>query len=105
MPMFHTVYVTKLGVPFFEEGQNYESEQDAAADAAQTFLPTKDEKGVYHHSPVLVKTLEGRYVALTEVDHIRIMTPEELAELQEQERRAQAEMAAHATGFVDDSGE
>lgn len=94
MPMFHTVYVTKLGVPFVEEGQTYESESDAASDAASTFLPTKDEKGAYHHSPVLVKTLEGRYVVLTEVDHIRVMTPEELAQAQEQERRAQAEMAA-----------
>lgn len=94
MPRFYAVYVTKLGVPFIEGAQEYESERDAANDAASTFIPTRDEKGNYHHSPVMVKTLEGRYIVLTDIDHIRIMTPEELAEAQEQERRAQAEMAA-----------
>lgn len=89
MPNFHTVYVTKLGVPFVEEAQEYDSEFDAAADAARTFVPTKDEKGNYHQSPVVVKTIEERAVVLTDVDHIRVMTPEELRQAQEEERAAQ----------------
>lgn len=100
MPKFHTVYITKLGVPFFEEAQEYDTEFDAASDAASTFLPTKDENGNYHESPVLMKTIEGRAVVLTDIDHIRIMTPEELADMQEQERRANLE----ARGIDPDTG-
>jgi sensor histidine kinase regulating citrate/malate metabolism len=89
MPMFHTVYVTKLGVPFIEEAQEYEDERSAASDAAQCFLPTRDENGNYHSVPSIVKTIGDRYVVLTNVDHIRVMTPEELNQAQEEERRAQ----------------
>lgn len=100
MSLFHTVYITPLGVPFIEEAQEYEDEFQAAADAAQCFLPTKDHNDNYHMSPVVVKTIEGKAVVITKIDHIRVLTPEELRETQEQERLAQE--AAYREHFGDD---
>ena len=104
MPQFHTVYITKLGVPFIEEAQEYQTEQDAAIDASHCFTPQKDEKGNYHSVPVAVTTVEKRTVVLTDVDHITVMTPEELARVQDQERQQQeAHLAALAeSGFESD---
>lgn len=98
MPKFHTVYITKLGVPYIEEAQEYETEQDAAIDASNCFTPQRDEKGNYHHVPVAVTTVENRTVILTDVDHITVMTPEELASAREAEKRQQAEMFAGDAG-------
>lgn len=89
MPSYHTVYVTKLGVPFVEEAQEFESEAGAALAAGDVFNSQRDEKGNYHSTPVAVTTVEGRTVILTEVDHITVMTPEELKRAQEQEKQAQ----------------
>lgn len=87
MPNFHTVYVSELGVPFIEEAQEYESEHEAALDAARCFTPIPNDEGKYFVVPVIVKTHDGKSVILDSYDHITVMTPEELAEIKATEQR------------------
>lgn len=85
MPRLHTVYVSKLGVPFIEEAQEFDSELKAVMEAADCFTPSPDKDGRNHVVPVIVKTHDGKYVALTGVDHINVLTPEELEQIKRQE--------------------
>ena len=87
MPSYHTVYVSKLGVPFIEEAQEYESEQEAALDAARCFTPIPNDEGKLVTVPVIVKTHDGKSVILDSYDHITVMTPEELSAIKQQEQQ------------------
>lgn len=87
---FHTVYITRLGVPFIEEEQEFPDAANALLAAADEFAPTKDDKGNLHFSPVAVKTVDGKWVVIPDYDHILVWTTEELKQIQEQERAAMA---------------
>lgn len=97
MPKYHTVYVTKLGVPFIEEAEEFSDEIEAVEAAANSFAPVRDNEGRLHFSPVRVNTYDGKSVVVSGFDHISAMTPEELSQIKQHE---QAQLEAQQEGLL-----
>lgn len=91
MPSYHVVYVSKLGIPFIEEAEEFPSEIDAVEAAANAFAPVRDAEGTLHYSPIRIQTHDGKSVVLSGFDHINVLSPEELAMIQQQERMQRGE--------------
>lgn len=107
MPDYHVVYVTKLGVPFIEEAQEYPSRTAAVEDAAHEFSPVPDRDGRLRYPNVRVVTHDGQEVVLPGYDHLYAFTPEELQKIQAEERRQQQMMRGnvHAVPLSEESDE